>query len=59
MHGDRDDVVPINQSELLEAALQKAGVSVTCQVVRGAGHGFRNPEERRTVEAFFDEHLRK
>jgi acetyl esterase/lipase len=46
MHGDKDNLVPISQSEELAAALKKAGVEVTFQVVKGNGHGgpdFLNP----------------
>ena len=62
VHGDKDTTVPLNQSELLVAALKKAGVDVTFEVVRGAGHGFRPAERQRLrpiVEAFFGKHLRK
>ncbi len=59
MHGDQDPLVPHHQSELLEAALKKAGVEVTFRTVEGAGHGFGGPEIFRMVEAFFDKHLKK
>jgi acetyl esterase/lipase len=44
MHGDRDRTVPFNQSELLYAALKKAGVDATLVPMKGAGHGFGGPE---------------
>ena len=59
MHGDKDQLVPVNQSELLEAALKKAGVEVTFHVVKGAGHGFGGPEITEKVRVFFTKHLRK
>jgi dipeptidyl aminopeptidase/acylaminoacyl peptidase len=62
MHGDRDNTVPFGQSELLAAALKKAGVEVTLRPVKGAGHGgpaFSSPENRKLVEEFFDKHLKK
>ncbi len=59
MHGDKDDTVPINQSELLHEALKKAGVDSTFEVVKGAGHGFRPADVEGKVEAFFDKHLKK
>jgi len=59
MHGDRDETVPLNQSELLHAALKKAGVEVTFEVVRGAGHGFSGPEINAQVDAFLDRHLKR
>jgi len=58
MHGDKDNLVPINQSEILYDALKKAGVEATFEVVKGAGHGFGGPEVNRKVEEFFDEHLK-
>jgi len=58
MHGDRDEVVPFNQSELLYAALKKAGVDVTFHPVKGAGHGFGGPDIMNLVTEFFDKHLR-
>jgi acetyl esterase/lipase len=60
MHGDKDPLVPIAQSQSLADALKAAGVDVTFQTIAGAGHGgpgFNSPEARRTVEAFFDKHL--
>ncbi|MBI5384826.1 MAG: alpha/beta hydrolase [Verrucomicrobia bacterium] len=61
MHGDQDPLVPFNQSELLDAALKTAGVTVTFHPVKGAGHGgpgFAKPEVMKQVEEFFDTHLR-
>ncbi|MBN2180450.1 MAG: alpha/beta hydrolase [Sedimentisphaerales bacterium] len=58
-HGDKDNLVPINQSELLEAALKKAGVDVTFHTVKGGGHGFRDPEVDKMVLEFFNKHLKK
>jgi acetyl esterase/lipase len=59
MHGDKDPLVPLNQSELLAEALRKARVPVTFHVVKGAGHGFGGPENQRRVRDFFAEHLKK
>jgi acetyl esterase/lipase len=56
MHGDKDPVVPLNQSQLLADALQKAGVPVTFHIVPGGGHGgpeFTQPEERDRLFVFF------
>ena len=58
MHGDKDPLVPINQSEILADALRKAGVEVTYKVVEGAGHGFSGPEITARVREFFAKHLR-
>jgi acetyl esterase/lipase len=61
MHGDKDPVVPLEQSQLLAEALKKAGVHVTLHVLPGAGHGgpeFRTLEERERLFIFFLEHLK-
>ncbi len=58
MHGNRDNLVPYQQSELLRDALQKAGVEVTLQIVEGAGHGFGGPDIDRQVAEFFEQHLK-
>jgi len=60
LHGDKDNVVPLAQSEELAAALKKAGVEVTLQIVKGSGHGgaaFQSPENRKRTEEFFAKHL--
>ena len=59
VHGDKDFVVPLNQSELLHAALEKAGVLSTLYVVKGSGHGFSkitdvNEQVVEKVMDFFD-----
>lgn len=58
MHGDKDDLVPLSQSELLHQALEKAGVESTLHVVKGAGHGFGGREIDARVDAFLDRHLK-
>ena len=58
MHGDKDELVPLSQSEMLHEALQKAGVDSTLQVVKGQGHGFRGGDPEQQVEAFFDKILK-
>jgi acetyl esterase/lipase len=58
-HGDQDPLVPHHQSELLEAALKKAGVPVTFYTVKGAGHGgFRDPKVAELTQAFLATHLK-
>ena len=42
MHGELDKSVPYNQSELLHAALEKAGLDTTLYMVKSADHGFRD-----------------
>jgi acetyl esterase/lipase len=61
MHGDRDNLVPLHQSELLHDALKRAGVEVTFRRLEGAGHGgaaFQAPDVLQQVVAFFDRHLK-
>lgn len=59
LHGDRDNLVPPHQSELLQAALQGAGVPVTLKIIEGAGHGFSGRGEvDQLVDAFLAKHLK-
>jgi acetyl esterase/lipase len=58
MHGNRDPLVPHQQSELLRNALEAAGVPVTLRIIEGAGHGFGGPDIDRVVAGFFDQHLK-
>ena len=59
-HGDKDDVVPFNQSEQLAAALRAVGTEATLRPMPGAGHGSIGtlPEIVRTdLVAFLTQHL--
>jgi acetyl esterase/lipase len=59
VHGDRDPLVPYQQSVLLDAALRQAGVPVTFYPVVGAGHGgFTDPRVPELTQAFFAKHLK-
>jgi acetyl esterase/lipase len=59
VHGDADPLVPHHQSEILEAALKKAGVPVTFYTVKGGGHGgFNDPNVPRLTREFFEKNLR-
>jgi len=58
MHGDRDNLVPLAQSQELRDALQKAGVEAKLVVIPGAGHIFWSPQIFQTVEEFFDKQLK-
>jgi acetyl esterase/lipase len=55
VHGDKDPLVPIHQSQLLFDALKKAGVSIHFHTIHGAGHGqgFAGKNIDDMVEAFF------
>ena len=58
VHGDRDRLVPVQQSELLAEALQQAEVDVQFRVVEGGGHGrFNDRDVDEAVRSFFLEHL--
>jgi acetyl esterase/lipase len=59
VHGDQDPLVPHHQSELLTAALEKAGVPVTFYTVMGGGHGgFDDPRVPELTKAFLAKYLR-
>lgn len=60
VHGDKDPLVPINQSQLLYDGLKRAGVSVHFHIIKGAGHGkgFSGPEIEPMVGDFFDRVLK-
>ncbi len=59
-HGDKDDLVPIQQSESFLAKLKEAGVPSKLEVRPGAGHGwFTMLLEMRLVADWFDTHLKK
>jgi acetyl esterase/lipase len=59
MHGDKDKVVPVAQSQLLDDSLTAAGARVEFKIVPGAGHGtgFSTPAIARTVLEFFQKNL--
>jgi len=63
MHGDKDGLVPYNQSELLHAALQQAKISTELYQVKNGDHGFRGADESaevlfERVVQFFDRELK-
>lgn len=61
LHGDRDTVVPVEQSRNLAAQLEKFGVEHELMVLEGrihGGDGFRNAETIAKTFAFFDKHLK-
>lgn len=60
MHGTEDDVVPFEQSDLMQQAMKKAGKSPKLIVFKDAGHNFlaSNLEAYLTqLEQFFAAHL--
>jgi len=67
LHGEKDRLVPVEQSELLYEQLVEAGVPATFVVVKNAGHGFKpeggaiqptRQEISEMVGDFFDEHVK-
>ena len=58
LHGDRDELVPIQQTELLVKKLQDAKVPVSFTVKKGAGHGWpKTDDETQMVLTWFSKHL--
>ena len=59
VHGDKDPLVPYQQSVLLNDALKKVGVPVTFYKVEGGGHGwFKDPKVPELAKAFLEQHLK-
>lgn len=62
LHGTADTTVPVNQSELLHAALKKAGVSSQLVIVKNAPHSFHLQPKQRDLRGlvigFFDRCLK-
>jgi acetyl esterase/lipase len=65
VHGDADRTVPFTQSEMMEAALRRAGVPVKLIRIEGGDHGptfagAKNPPDyKAAMVKWFDEHLRR
>ncbi|MEI7909559.1 MAG: alpha/beta hydrolase [Verrucomicrobiota bacterium] len=60
MHGDKDPLVPLQQSQTFAAALGKAGVPCTLQVYPGQGHGgpsFNDDAARKLMTEFVEKNL--
>lgn len=64
MHGDADDTVPFQHSEMMEKALRQAGVAVKLLRVPNGGHGAEfpgasnPPDYMGAMISWFDEHLK-
>ncbi len=58
MHGDKDGVVPIEQSNEFYEKLKKNGVDAKFIVVKGGAHNFVSTETLTEVLRFFDSKLR-
>lgn len=59
IHGSADELVPIRDSEILDAKLTEIGVEHDFQVIEGGDHGFRNPEHRAQATAAMVEWFRQ
>jgi acetyl esterase/lipase len=60
IHGDADQLVPIQQAELIMARYKDAGVAAELVVRKGRGHDFKGAEKDFPVIAdWFDKHLKK
>jgi acetyl esterase/lipase len=61
VHGTADDLVPLADSESLQASLRAAGRTVDLVVIDGGDHGFRDPRHRERAMAamvdWFSRHL--
>jgi acetyl esterase/lipase len=61
IHGDKDELVPVDHSTKMIAALEKAKVASKLVVVEGAGHGFNRKQNEEVVMpallAWFEQHL--
>jgi len=51
IHGDKDDLVPVNNSKIIYEAFQKNNVKTQLIIIEGAGHGFRGEDAKRANAA--------
>ena len=59
IHGDADQLVPLQQSELMVEKLKAAGVEAKLIIKPGAGHGWPTiPLDMKTIADWFDSHLK-
>ena len=59
MHGDKDTIVPAQQSQELSKALKVAKVNTDLQIIPGAQHMFADPHTMNIVFHFFDTVLKR
>jgi acetyl esterase/lipase len=60
LHGDRDELVPLQQSQTFVDKLKGAGVEAKLVVKEGAGHGwFEMVKDMEVLGDWFDQHLKK
>ena len=58
IHGDADNVVPVDETINFHKVLKAAGVDATLRVLPGIGHGWDPALTRAEIVAFFDRTLR-
>ena len=60
IHGDADELVPLDHSKRIKAAFDEQGVTSELIVIPGAGHGFRGDHEKQAADAlvrWFEQYL--
>jgi dipeptidyl aminopeptidase/acylaminoacyl peptidase len=61
IHGDKDELVPIEHSRNMVPLFERAGVAVRLVTVEGAGHGFTPKQSREVMTpalmGWFEKHL--
>lgn len=61
LHGDLDELVPIEQATMLDEKMKAVGASHTLVILKGQGHGFAGEHHQKADKAtwdFFAEHLK-
>jgi acetyl esterase/lipase len=61
-HGDRDQVVPLSQSEHMHKTYQEAGLDSSLHIIEGAGRGgpqFSDSDHYKLVKEFLDRHIKQ
>lgn len=56
-HGDKDKTVFVDQSEMFEEGLKKAGLEVHLEIIKGAGHGWKHSAAEETLVLGFLERV--
>ncbi|HKC88685.1 MAG TPA: alpha/beta hydrolase [Blastocatellia bacterium] len=62
IHGDKDSLVPVNNSKVIHEAFQKNNVKTQLIIIEGADHGFRGEDAKRAsaaMVAWFEQTLLK
>ena len=59
IHGDQDNLVPIQQAEVIIAKLKEAGVPAELVVKKGAAHGWNLNDDFPKLADWFDKYLNK